>query len=245
MKTVKNLLVICLITLLSATYTQAQTADEVLNKYWDAVGGKAKWKALKSMTQIGKAPSPQGEFPITIYSKAPNKTKIEVSVQGKTMVIQAFDGKDAWNSQNMNMEAVKMNEEQTKEIKDGADFEPKFMDYAAKGHKVTLEGKETLDGTECFKVKLTKKDGTLEYYFFDTENYAMIVVRSYINSGPSKGTEIDTYLSDYKDVNGLMMPFSIEQKLKGQTVFKIALDTIKVDEAIDDKVFAMPAPAGK
>jgi hypothetical protein len=245
MKTVKNLLAICLIALLSATYAQAQTADEVLNKYWEAMGGKAKWKALKSMVQIGKAPTPQGEFPITIYSKAPNKTKIEIAVQGKTMVLQSFDGKDAWNSQNMNMEAVKMNEEQAKELKDGADFEPKFMDYATKGHTIALEGKETLDGTECFKVKLTKKDGTLEYYFFDTENYAMIVMRTYINAGPAKGTEIDTYLSDYKEVNSLMMPFSIEQKVKGQTAFKIILDTIKVDENIDDKVFAMPAPTNK
>ncbi|MCU0447146.1 MAG: outer membrane lipoprotein-sorting protein [Microscillaceae bacterium] len=245
MKTIKNLLAICLIALLSATYAQAQTADEIINKYIDAIGGKAKWKALKSMTQTGKAPSPQGDIPFLVQAKAPNKLKVTATFQGKEMVFQCFDGKEFWGVNFMNMQAEKKSAEETKEMQDEAEFESKLLDYASKGHKISLEGKETIDGTECFKIKMVEKDGDNAYYFFDTDNYVLIMTRTYGKSGQMKGMEIESYLSDYKEVEGMMMPHSTEQKIKGQTISKILADTIKINEAIDDKIFAFPAPAGK
>jgi len=52
--------------------------------------------------------------------------------------------------------------------------------------------------------------------------------------------EVDQYVGNYKPVNGVMFPFSIETKIKGQTANQIVVEKIETDVAIDDSVFKMP-----
>jgi hypothetical protein len=66
------------------------------------------------------------------------------------------------------------------------------------------------------------------------------MIVTYARSGPAKGQEMKTYLSDYQDVNGLMMPFFIEVKSNGQTMQKISLEKVTLDEAMEDSFFAFP-----
>ncbi len=223
----------------------AQTADDVLAKYFANTGGLEKWKALKSFTQKGKAWQGQ-EFPMVIYAKAPNKIKMVINVQGTELVAQAYDGTTAWtlNPFAGGKDPVKLDDEQTKEIKD-EEFEDAFIDYKKKGHEVTLEGTEEVDGVKCFKIKLVKnknnpKDDATELHFFDAENYVPIVRVSYVKVGPQKGTEVKSYMSDYQEVGGLMFPFSIEQKINGQTQFKSTMESITIDDIKDDTIFAFP-----
>jgi outer membrane lipoprotein-sorting protein len=225
--------------------TQAQTADEVLAKYFQNTGGLDKWRNLTSLKMEGKAPSPQGEFPITIYNKAPNKSKIVLNIQGKEFVVQAYDGTDAWTLNPFaGTAATKLPDEQAKEIKD-EEFQEEFIDYKKKGHEVALEGKEEIDGVQCYKIKLVKnknndKDDATEFYYFDAENYVPILQKSFVKSGPAKGTEISTYLSDYQEVNGLTMPFFMEQNVGGNSVFKVVIEKITTNENLDDSIFAFP-----
>jgi hypothetical protein len=62
---------------------QAQTADEVINKYFESAGGIDKWKSMKSMKMTGNMSMQMGEFQFTIYRKAPNKFKIVLNIQGQ------------------------------------------------------------------------------------------------------------------------------------------------------------------
>jgi len=238
------ILVVVLMTL--TLVSRAQTADEILAKYFENTGGLDKWRAVKSLKIEGKAPTPQGELPIVMYQKAPNRSKLVVNVQGKEIVQYAYDGKTAWtfNPFAGGTDPVKLDEEQTKEISD-EQIEDDFIDYAKKGHAVTLDGKEEIDGVQCFKVtliknKLNDKEDVTEVYYFDTENYVPIMRKAYVRVGPAKGTEIQSYLSDYQEVDGLMMPFSMEQKMNGNTMMKIVMDKISVNQNIDDSVFAYP-----
>ncbi len=224
----------------------AQTADEILAKYFENTGGLAKWKDVKSVKIEAKAPTPQGDFPIVIYSKAPNKTKVVVNVQGKELVQAAYDGETAWNLNPFagGTDPVKLDEEQTKELRE-QEVEDSFIDYKKKGHEVALEGKEEIDGVQCYKIKLEKnknneKDDITEFIYFDTENYVPIMRKSFIRSGPMKGQEIQSYMSDYQEVDGLMMPFALEQKMNGNTISKVVIEKYSVNENIDDSVFAFP-----
>jgi len=222
----------------------AQTADEILAKYFENTGGIDKWEELKTLTMVGKLPTPQGDFPLKVYAKSPNKTKVVLNVQGQEIVQAAYDGETAWtlNPFAGGTEPVKLDDEQAKEIKD-QNVEDDFIDYKSKGHVVTLQGKEEIDGVQCFTLKLEKnknndKDDVTKIYYFDTENYVPLMYKSYIQSGPQKGTEMQTFMSDYQEAGGLMMPFYIEQKINGQTVSKIVVEKYLVNEDIDDSVFA-------
>lgn len=228
-----------------AFVANAQTADEILAKYFENTGGLDKWKALKSFTQKGKAFMGQ-EFPMTIYAKTPNKIKMVINVQGTELIPQAYDGTTAWslNPFQGGKDPVKMDDEAAKEIKD-EEFEEEFIDYKKKGHEVTLEGVEEVDGVKCHKIKLVKnknnpKDDATEIYFFDVENFVPIVQYSYVRTGPQKGTEVKTYLSDYQESGGLIFPYSMEQKVNGQTVFKATIENITINDVNDDSIFAFP-----
>ena len=185
------------------------------------------------------------DLPITIYEKAPVKQKMVMQVQGVEF-IQAYDGVDAWmlNPFQGGKDPVKLSEEESKEVKDQK-FEDEFIDYQKKGHEVTLQGTEEIDGVKCHKIQLIKnknndQEDVTEFYYFDAENFVPILRKSYVRSGANKGTEVNTYLSDYQEVKGLMFPFFLEAKINGQTVQKITIESVSLDEAMDDSIFAFP-----
>ncbi len=234
--------------ILFAMTVQAQTVDEILANYFENTGGLENWEKMESMKSIGKVPSPQGDFPFVIYAKKPNKMKLEIDIQGKVIIPQAYDGEIAWsfNPLQGGTVAQKMPEEQVKEMADQAEFEPPYFNYKEKGHEIIQEGEEEIDGVLCFKIKLVKnknndKEERTEYYFFDKENFVPIMQRSMVQTGPAKGMESETYLSDYQETNGgVIMPYYIEARVNGQVVQKIVIDSIMINFPIADSIFTFP-----
>lgn len=230
--------------LMCALGLQAQTADEILAKYFANTGGLAKWKSLKTMKMTGKLTMQGMDLPVVFYSKTPDKKKMTIQVQN-IEIVQAYDGTDAWmlNPMMGGKDPVKMSGEEAKEL--DQKFEDEFIDYAKKGHEVKLLGTEEVDGVKCYKIQLIKnknndKEDVTEVHYFDTENYVPILRVTYARSGPAKGQEIKTYLSDYQEVNGLMIPFYMESKVAGQTIQKVSVTEIKLDENMDDNMFIFP-----
>lgn len=220
--------------------TKAQTVDEILANYFENTGGLENWKQLKSSKMIGKLIQPNGEFPFISIRKAPNKVKTTAEVQGKIIVWQAYDGETAWsmNPFAMQTEPTALPQEVQAEVAESSKFEDPFLNYKEKGYQVELEGKESIEGTECFKIKLTKEEDKISYYFFETENFVPIMVRSFINIGPNKGSKIEAYMSDYEESGDFIMPHSIVQKQNGQTFFSIKIEKYEINLEIDDTEFA-------
>ena len=232
----------------AATFAQAQTAEEIVNKYIEVTGGAAKWAELKSVKMTAKGKQGGMEFPITSLQKAPNLMKQSVSFQGKEITMSAFDGKVTWKTNFMTMKAEKGEAEDSENAAKSMDFPDPFLNYKAKGYSIALEGEEKVEGTDCYKIKLTKKpikvDGKEEedfsYYFFDKENGVVIMNRSVMKKGPGKDQAIETLMSDYQEVNGLFFPFTVSQKMNGQVVFSMAIEKLEMNVAIDNKEFAFP-----
>lgn len=219
---------------------QSQTVDEILANYFENTGGEKKWAALKS-TKIEGLVSTQGiEIQGTIYSMKPNLQRLEFDIQGKTM-IQAYDGETAWmiNPMMPSLEPQKMPEEAAQEFT-SEQFESEFLNYKEKGHTVELIGKKEIEGAETFEVKLTKKDGTVQFHYFESENFVPIMFKRTIISGPAKGQFDETYLSDYQEVDGIMMPYFMERKMNGQSIMKITIQSITLNEDLKDDLFAFP-----
>jgi outer membrane lipoprotein-sorting protein len=223
----------------------AQKADEILAKYLENTGGIEKWKNLKSLTASGKSSFGPQEFPIAITSKTPNLMRIDINVQGQK-IVQASDGKEAWmiNPFQGGTEPQKLTDEQAKELTERY-LESEFIDYKKKGHEVTLDGEEDLEGVKCYKIKLIKnklndKEDVMEYHFFDKENYVPIAISTFGRSGPTKGMEVRQFLSDYQEVDGLMFPFFTEVKVNGQTLQKMTFEKFTLNPPVDDTIFAFP-----
>jgi hypothetical protein len=161
----------------------------------------------------------------------------------------AFDGNEGWNTNFMTQKAEKMDAEASANMKSQTgDFPDPFLGYKERGYTVQLEGKETIEGTETFKIKLTKKPVKVEgkdeenvlYYFFDVENYVPIAMKTTIKTGQMKGATVETMMSDYQESNGLYFPFSITTKYNGQTGEAIQIDSVDQNVEVDSKAFAFP-----
>jgi hypothetical protein len=103
-----------------------------------------------------------------------------------------------------------------------------------------LVGLEETEGTEAYKLKVTKKNGDVEYYYLDSEYFIPIKVEG-SREMQGRMIEFETILSDYKDVGGLMIPHSIESKPKGAPAGQVVtIDTIELNVEAADSLFVMP-----
>ena len=226
---------------LLAVQGSAQTVDEVIKKNIDAHGGVQKLKAVKSVKATGKI-TPQGlEIPITLQQKRPGMVRMDAVFQGKAFV-QAYDGETGWKIDPFqgSPEPEKVAGDDLKDLQEQSDLDGPLVDYKEKGHSVELIGKEDMEGTPVYKLKLTLKNGDVRYYYLDAENYLELKVTSKRKT-PGGEVDVDQYLGNYKPVNGIMFPFSIESKVKGQSQNQITIEKMELDVPVEDSLFKMPA----
>lgn len=226
-----------------------QTADVILEKYFENTGGLDNWKNLKSQ-KIEANVSTQGmKIPVVMYNFANGKTYSSFTLQGKTMVQQVFDGEKGYAMNFMTQKMEEMDAEAVDNLKRSkGEFPSPFIDYKEKGYTIEKLEDETVEGVECFKIKIVKgkkmSDGKevddVAYYYFDKDNYVPIVIETSISSGPMAGKTAQTVLSDYDEVDGLYFPFSIQEKIKdgegaGQTItFEKIEINVKEDKSLFD-----------
>lgn len=221
----------------------AQDLDEVLNNYYEAVGGLESWKALNSMKMTGSMSMAGAgvDVPFVVTTKRPKKIRLEFTFQGMTGV-QAYDGETAWMLMPFmgKTDPEVMPADQAKDVIDQADIDGTLIGYEEDGHQVELAGLDETEGTEAYKVKVTKKNGDVETYFLDAEYYVPIKAEG-SRQMQGRVIEFETILSDYKEVGGLLMPHSIEAKAKGAPSGQVVtIDTIELNVDVDDSVFTMP-----
>lgn len=138
----------------------AQTADEVVNKHIEAMGGKEKLLMLKTLVREGALNYNGMDIPLTLYSEQGTGFKMEINVMG-TKGYQIVTPAEGWSYMPFQGQSSveKMPEDKVKDGQDDLDLQGELMDYAAKGHKVEFQGKEKMDGMEVYKLKLTPKTG--------------------------------------------------------------------------------------
>ena len=238
------LIMITLVSLFSFSgMTQEMNLDDVLAKYYQSIGMSAV-KEWKTLIMTGKSSAQGMEFPITIIMKRPGKMRMEVEIQGNKM-LSVFDGQSGWSVApwSGSSDPQDMTADEIKGMKEQADFEGALFNWKEKGHKAELIGREDMEGTQVYKVKIVRDDENIETYFIDAENFVPLKVAS-VTKIQGNETESESFPSNYKDVNGAMMPFAIENKFKGQggqTVSQhVLIDKYEVNKEVADTLFVKP-----
>jgi len=224
---------------LAAGEQKPPSVGDIVARSIEARGGMAKIKGLQSMRMSGSAMlNDQVPAAVRIVSKRPNLTRVEMDINGATMV-QAFDGKSAW-SVNPFMGGGKPQaapEHQSQELREHTDMDGLLVDYKAKGRAVELDGTEDVAGSPAWKLKITEKDGGADYVYIDAKSGLMV-------KSSSTHIAVTVLFGDYRPVNGLMMPFHIEQSAGPGTV-KMTLDKVETNVPVDDAQFHMAAEGAK
>ncbi len=247
MKTVKLSIAFLLIAFVLPL--QAQTADEIIDNYFENVGGLENLKTINGIKMNIKMSQQGMEFPVEVVQLSDGRQMTSINIQGNELKQNVFDGETLWGTNFMTMKAEKSDIETTNNFKLNLnDFPGPFVDYKDKGYTIELLGKETIDSTEVFKLKLIKEpimvDGKEEedisFYYFDTENFVPIAVEAEVKSGPGKGMVSFTTMSDYQEVEGFSFPFSMSQGVKGQPGAPMKIESIQLNPEVAEGAFAFP-----
>jgi len=205
---------------------KAQTADEVVNKHVAALGGKEKLATLKTMVREGALNYQGMDLPLTLTAEQNKGFKMELNVMG-TKYFQIITATEGWSYMPQNSGVEKMTADQVKDGQEDLDIQGELFDYAAKGHKVELLGKEKLDGAEVYKLKLTPKSGPAKTIYLDAATYyisKVVVVEK------DKTSEV-SYSNYKKSPEGFVFPYSLV-RTEGEIIFsKITANTTLTDSA--------------
>ena len=221
----------------------SQDADEIVNKYITAIGGLDKIQTIKTIKLTGKVTANGMDIPFSEICKRPQMVLMESTIQGMTMK-QAYDGNQGWmiNPFMGKKDADVMSKDAEKAIKRNADFEGQLINYKDKGSKIELIGKEDLEGSQVYNIKLTDKDNDLTNFYIDADSYLLVKQNDKIKVD-TKEITAESILSNYKQVNGVLFPYSIESKSPDNPMgnAKIVVDSIEINMTVDDSIFKMPA----
>jgi hypothetical protein len=226
-----------------AVPASAQTVDEIVSHYLKTIGGMEKIQAVQTLRRTGKYIGGGGfEAVVVQENKRGNFVREEFSLQGMT-AINAYDGKTGWKIEPWNgkKDPEALGEGEMKSILEDSDFDGPLVNYQQKGNKVEFAGMDKFEGTDTFKLKVTKPNGDVYIYYLDTDYYVPIKIDTKrMIRGAER--EYETALGDYKEVAGWYLPYSSETNVKGSPdKSKVVYEKIEANVSIDESRFSMPS----
>ena len=220
-----------------ATAAHAQTVDELVAKNVQAKGGMDKLKSVQSLKQTGKVSFQGVDATQIVYAKRPNLLRQELNMKGQ-LVIMAFDGRTPWMINPMLGAGapIAMSGPQADMIRDQSSFDGPLIDYKAKGYLLEIVALETLGDRKVHHLKLTDKNRQVQHCYLDAETGLEVKLVSQNEIGQSFEQE----MSDYRDVDGIKIPFSIRTLSNGVVQGQITVEKVEFNVRIDDAIFRMP-----
>jgi hypothetical protein len=244
MRPVSRLLPVALLVLVPALLAAEQapnpTVDEIVAMNLKARGGVELLRATKSMKMTGTVTSPAGKAKMTNWVMRPNRKRTETDFGGQK-AIEAFDGTTAWVSIGGLPPQVIPPSPQLDQAKKQSDIDPPLLDYKERGRKVALVGREKVDGADVYHLRISD-GGQVTHYYVDAATGLEKKISNRISDG-QMSAQVELRFSDFRDVQGRMVPFTIQQVVDGKAVAETRLESVEFNIPIADALFEMPGKA--
>jgi hypothetical protein len=222
--------------LLAVAVVNAQSLEEIVKKY-TAANKLDKVGALKTIKLTGKMSMMGMEIPIEVWMKKPDKIKSVTNISGQEMV-QVYDGVKGYSINPMagSAEPVELDAQSLKSIQRNNIFS-NYMDTYLKNGQLALAGEEAVNGSPAHKIKATIEGGIVVDLFIDKASY-LLTKSSVTMDAQGQSVTMDTYPSDYKEVNGFFMAMKNTMSAMGQE-FVQTYTKVEVDIPMDDSIFTV------
>jgi hypothetical protein len=236
-------------------FAQGQTVDQLIAKYAEARGGLDKLLGIKTIYMEGARQMMGNEVTVRVTKEQGKLSRTEFEMGAGNGFMLVTD-KEGWNMFSMRSTTpTKLPDEAVAAQQTELDIAGPLINYAAKGHKAELIGKDTLNGVLCYKIKLTTDKGKDILYWLDAQSHLLVqssvkVKGNFfgrsgdrtVTTSPSEG-EMLTLYSDYQGVDGILFPHTINTKTPGSpqgggtTNGSTTFDKIQLNIAIDAKLY--------
>jgi outer membrane lipoprotein-sorting protein len=213
--------------------------DRVIRLWTAATGGLDRIRALRTIRMTGQITfGDKPPYPISVELARPGRIRTEVAFpEGRW--IQIFDGRNGWIvSPSSGMRP--MSAAELANAPEQADFEGPLVDTAKKGIHLALEGRESVDGRDAWRIRVTRPDGAVRYLDLDATTSFKVRWEGELGEGADRKMNASTF-SDYRNVDGVTFPFAIASGIAGgEPGQRIAFDRIEVNPEISDARFSAP-----
>ncbi len=230
------------------------TLEQLINRHIEASGGLERLRAIQTVRVVQRVETgnPANDFSFVIMRKRGNKFRMEErsSISAVGYEISGCDGRTSW---------VKGWQRPAKPglgLCDGAaDIDGLLMNYKEKGMSLEFVGREKIDGSDLYHIKLIPKPGGSLHFYIDTHTFLLSRIAS-----ESNGEHREDIYSDYRKVDGVMVAFcdqmrwwKVEDKPEQEdklTALKVGTESphqkqivekIEFNVPLDDSLFAMPS----
>jgi outer membrane lipoprotein-sorting protein len=220
---------------------EPKTVDQIVARYIKAIGGQDKVDSVKTMRISATIRTGSNETPMVIEAIRPDKMRMETDYQGRIGIV-VINGDSGWfiRPGDANATPHKMPEERVREFQDQADPLGPLVGYEAKGYPIEFLGKEEIDGTPTYKLKIKMKSGAINYFHLDEETFLPIKVLRQVGSSDAR-VLIETSLGGYKEVDGLLLYHTIHNTRSGREGgATITYDKVELNVDLDPDRFKMP-----
>jgi len=224
----------------NAPAAPAVSVDAILAKYTDAIGGTAALGKITSLEERGTATMPaRGGMQMQVEEarKAPDKALLILNLPNGKQVQRGCNGTVAWEAF-PGRGAEELTWDDLVRAKQWATFIPGLnikQDFA----REQVVGTDKIGDATAYRVMAVRKGGGRVLFDFDEQSGLLLRISERIES-PLGALPQNTDYSDYRDVDGVKLPFSVTvTQVQGPTVYK--WDSIQANVPVDDSRFEKPA----
>jgi predicted Zn-dependent peptidase len=205
------------------------TSATVIENYISAIGGLEAVNAVNSVMTAADVTIEGMPFKPTAVMKtmAPNMSSMEMSIEGMgTVMKQKFDGSEGYVEQ-QGMQQPMSEDELAEKAEEKGLFPETYLDV----NTLTLVSLTAVDGVDVYKVKV-KEDS---YRYYDAATGLLVRIEKSEEAQGQKMTSVQD-LSDYREVNGVLFPYS--QKITtGPQIIGLAASEIVVNDGVSAEDF--------
>jgi hypothetical protein len=235
MKKFQFLAATTLLLLVACTNSNAQTAEEIVCKHLEAIGGEANWKKVNSMITKGSLHADHQEY--GYYNTVLNgKGERKEFTGGPMTAYEIITPTKAWGyvpQAGLTVSPEAIPDLMLKKFLPDLDLQGTLVDYKAKGNKVSYLGKTEFEGVVCYKLEVESQGGRHEIMYIDTSSYYRIGSGvSVVEHGTLEEQHTAKYGNFKKLPEGIVVPMDFNL---GDGPVK--LDQVKINKPVDEKIF--------
>jgi hypothetical protein len=239
-----SLLAIAIVLGAGVSSASAQNVDDLVARHVEARGGYEKLKALQTVRITRTVATPFSNVRVVIYKKRPQLYRTEQGPAGQPPIVRVINAEAAWDTAADGKTVMRAPQTAAEAREMDGDFDGLLVDWKQKGHRLALEGRETLTAGETFKLKLTTRTGLMRYVYLDATTY---LERRQTGARTLPNNTTETFVMDFSNwrtIDGVTFPFNIDEDRTGPQVtqsFAIYTEKIELNVPLEDALFATPA----
>lgn len=216
------------------SHANLPTADQILDKYLAAVGGADALKKIKTRVQKGTIDAMGSQFPIEIFSEAPDK-RISISHLQSGPSVTAFNGEAGWLTIPGGVHRMTRPEREAARI-DAEFYFPARLREMYKEFQVRPG--EEINGHDTYLVSATAEGRPALLLYFEQVSGLLTRLTRYTETPLGRlPAQID--YGDFRDTDGVRIPYRWTL-MRPSGSFTIRIEQVLQNVPVDESLFVPP-----